>query len=88
MRTTVALVAARPDTIAEDYARLLTRERGGPAPVRLLSAPLPEVVAAAADAARTGDIVLLSPACSSFDMFDDYQDRGRRFEALVRERTR
>jgi len=30
--------------------------------------------------------VLLSPAYKSFDMFKDYEDRGRRFKALVRER--
>jgi UDP-N-acetylmuramoylalanine--D-glutamate ligase len=33
--------------------------------------------------AQPGDIVLLSPACASFDMFADYQDRGRQFKALV-----
>ncbi len=33
--------------------------------------------------ARPGDIVLLSPACSSFDMFQDYAERGKAFKALV-----
>jgi UDP-N-acetylmuramoylalanine--D-glutamate ligase len=34
--------------------------------------------------AKPGDAILLSPACSSFDMFQDYQDRGRTFKELVR----
>lgn len=34
--------------------------------------------------AEPGDVVLLSPACSSFDMFDNYEDRGDTFKRLVR----
>ena len=42
-----------------------------------------EAVARAQQLARPGDAVLLSPACSSFDMFADYGDRGRQFVAAV-----
>lgn len=44
---------------------------------------LHEAVELAASEADAGDVVLLSPACASFDMFADYQDRGRQFKALV-----
>jgi UDP-N-acetylmuramoylalanine--D-glutamate ligase len=43
-------------------------------------------VAAARDAALPGDAVLLAPACSSFDMFSDYEERGNVFRALVERR--
>ena len=42
-------------------------------------------VAKARDVASPGDIVLLSPACASFDMFRDFEDRGRQFKKAVME---
>jgi UDP-N-acetylmuramoylalanine--D-glutamate ligase len=42
-----------------------------------------DAVRRARDAASPGDVVLLSPACASFDMFDDFEDRGRKFRAAV-----
>jgi len=42
-----------------------------------------DAVEMAAQSAQSGEVVLLSPACASFDMFADYQDRGRQFKALV-----
>ncbi|MBD0315960.1 MAG: UDP-N-acetylmuramoyl-L-alanine--D-glutamate ligase [Nitrospiraceae bacterium] len=49
------------------------------------AASLRDAVAYAVREAQPGDAVLLSPACASFDMFRDYQDRGRQFKALVNE---
>jgi UDP-N-acetylmuramoylalanine--D-glutamate ligase len=39
----------------------------------------------AKQAASPGDVVLLSPACASFDMFRDFEDRGRQFKKVVME---
>ncbi|WP_263354129.1 UDP-N-acetylmuramoyl-L-alanine--D-glutamate ligase [Acidicapsa acidisoli] len=44
---------------------------------------LDKAVAAARKAAHPGDIVLLSPACSSFDQFENYEHRGQVFKELV-----
>lgn len=45
---------------------------------------LAEAVASAADLAVSGDVVLLSPACASYDMFDNFEQRGQQFKKLVR----
>jgi UDP-N-acetylmuramoylalanine--D-glutamate ligase len=44
---------------------------------------LDHALEAAARAARPGEVVLLSPACASFDQFEDYEARGDRFRGLV-----
>ena len=49
------------------------------------AADLRDAVQKAATLARPGSVVLLSPAFTSFDMFRDYEDRGRRFKSTVLE---
>ena len=43
-----------------------------------------DAVRRAREVARMGDVVLLSPACASFDMFRNYEHRGDVFKAVVR----
>jgi len=50
-----------------------------------LAIDLRDAVRQARAAARPGDVVLLSPAFASYDMFTDFEDRGRRFKAAVLE---
>ncbi len=49
-----------------------------------LAKDMEEAVSVAFSRSRTGDVVLLAPACSSFDMFADYAHRGRVFHEAVR----
>ena len=54
------------------------------APELIMAASLEEAVELAGQNALTGDIVTLSPACASFDMFKNYESRGEIFKQLVR----
>jgi UDP-N-acetylmuramoylalanine--D-glutamate ligase len=69
--------------IGETAAEL--REALAPAGVPLHDCgDLERAVAAAGAAARPGDVVLLSPACPSYDQYDSYEHRGDHFRALAR----
>jgi UDP-N-acetylmuramoylalanine--D-glutamate ligase len=52
-------------------------------PLTRLGSSFEEVIRTARRLAQPGDVVLLSPACSSYDMFDNYEQRGREFKRLV-----
>jgi UDP-N-acetylmuramoylalanine--D-glutamate ligase len=64
--------------VGEDAERI-GREAGG----GIACGDLATAVAAARAAARAGEVVLLSPACASFDQFADFEARGRAFRDLV-----
>jgi len=63
---------------------IMARALGG-LTATVLVEDLPAAVADAAAHSRAGDVVLLSPACSSFDQFKNYAERGKAFKALVHE---
>jgi len=55
----------------------------GTATETVFAETLQDAVALASSRASHGDVVLLSPACASFDMFKDFEDRGRQFKEAV-----
>jgi UDP-N-acetylmuramoylalanine--D-glutamate ligase len=63
--------------IARDLASAVRVEQGG--------SDFADIIERARNSAAPGDAVLLSPACSSFDMFDNYEQRGAGFKQLVRQ---
>ncbi len=66
-----------------DNAKLV-REFTGVVPEVISTASLDEALTACKRAARPGDVVLLSPACASFDLFKNYENRGELFKEWVR----
>jgi UDP-N-acetylmuramoylalanine--D-glutamate ligase len=68
-----------------EAGEIVERDLGAHLPVARETGDFAEVVRRAASLAHSGDVVLLSPACSSFDMFTNYEERGRRFAELARE---
>ncbi|TMH49746.1 MAG: UDP-N-acetylmuramoyl-L-alanine--D-glutamate ligase [Betaproteobacteria bacterium] len=68
--------------IGRDAPLIEAAVAGAGVPIRR-AASMDQAVALAAQAARPGDAVLLSPACASFDMFRDYRHRGEVFRLAV-----
>lgn len=63
----------------------LKKAFGGVVPVIKETQSVKELVRMALDEAQQGDIVLLSPACASFDLFKNYEDRGNQFREEVQQ---
>jgi UDP-N-acetylmuramoylalanine--D-glutamate ligase len=66
-----------------EAAELVEHDLQGVVPVERLGSSFETVMARARQLARPGDAVLLSPACSSYDMFDNYEHRGTVFKRLA-----
>jgi UDP-N-acetylmuramoylalanine--D-glutamate ligase len=73
----------RAAVLLGEAAEAIAQAVGQRVPVRRV-ATMDEAVRVGASLARRGDAVLLSPACSSFDMFRDYKHRGDEFVRAVR----
>ncbi|WP_449358500.1 UDP-N-acetylmuramoyl-L-alanine--D-glutamate ligase [Alishewanella longhuensis] len=76
--------------LTQDVQELITLGQDGPAIAALKPGSktvktLQQAVRLAAELAKPGDMVLLSPACASLDMFKSYADRGEQFAKAVRE---
>jgi UDP-N-acetylmuramoylalanine--D-glutamate ligase len=59
------------------------RELGAAAGAREKAQSMEDAIDRAQRLAEPGDVVLLSPACASFDMYDNYEERGDVFRRLV-----
>jgi len=66
-----------------ESAPLVAADLDGVVPVVRLGSSFDDVLARASELAQPGDAVLLSPACSSYDMFDNYEQRGREFKRIA-----
>jgi UDP-N-acetylmuramoylalanine--D-glutamate ligase len=66
-----------------EAAPIVEQDLSGVVPLEKLGSDFDEVIEAARKSAAPGDAVLLSPACSSFDMFRNYEERGARFRQLA-----
>jgi len=70
--------------LGKDNSKILAAFEGM-VPVMVETHSMKEAIQTCYNFAKNGDTVLLSPACASFDLFENYEDRGRQFKTCVRE---
>jgi len=71
------LIGDAAEKIEQQISGTVALERAG---------TLERAVEIASQGARRGDVVLLAPACASFDQFENYEHRGRVFKELIKQR--
>jgi UDP-N-acetylmuramoylalanine--D-glutamate ligase len=76
----IILFGESADKIETAFREVSTR---GEATVKRVEA-LPEAVDAAKSVTKPGDVVLLSPACTSYDAYESFEQRGEHFRTLVK----
>ena len=78
----LAVTRARAVVLIGEASEAIETAIAGRLPVRRAES-IEDAVAIAAEVARAGNVVLLSPACASFDQFRNYEERGARFRDAV-----
>ena len=80
------------DVIRKNVKKVIAYGEAGPiieqdlkdvVPLEKLGSDFDEVMQHARESAEPGDVVLMSPACSSYDMFRNYEERGARFRKIA-----
>jgi UDP-N-acetylmuramoylalanine--D-glutamate ligase len=85
---TVYLIGEATPLIADAFAEVGVSGEVARLPEVIAVGDLEHAIAAAARVAEPGDVVLLAPACASFDQYKNFEERGEHFKSLVRDLQR